>query len=882
MTSLIAPQVSYPGVYVVELPKATRAVVGVPTSITAFLGRTSMGPTNTATSVTSFGQFEELFGSLSKDYPLTYSVQDFFNNGGTTAVIVRLFAAQPIPVVNAWEAAGAAWAVVQMLTEIDAGSKSGTAIATAMGTLPSKVSSQTDAAKGATAMSTAFTTALGKSGGALTGSALQPYELPVIEAFVQTIGDIPSADAILGTVSTPTEEALVADMQVLATWVDAATGTTTPPTIDVALLDDLQTGITELVGPLSAVLPLYEAVPLDSTLTAAQPNLAAQIAGAAYVVGQTWILVNNLLFPPTSAAQVSAAAAQAMNSVPSAFSTDALPGALAGAGTIVSAAKTAAAAAKATWQDVRDALITTLLTDPSLLGASAGKKTSIDQASQLYLAISQAPNLATQESLASAVATALDTANKNTASSDSLTTAEQHALATPQDLLNQLAAQAPSTFAVAATLVANGEGEWANGGALQASVGPAAASQQVLQSLATNDGIYTEKLFSLTVRFQPAGSSNASTEYYPFVTLQEGTPYTLGHVLANQSQYVRGDGYVDDPNTPTGTKQKKSDVKVPAGAGSASFEDGVDSGPLGVLDYLGNEQQRTGQYALLETDIFNLMVIPWDVVGMDTPVSVYQNAMSFCVRERAVLLIDPPYAWAGDLKNDTITTQVDKYITNLGGGEQARNAAIYFPFISEADPLMNNQVRTFPPCGAIAGVIARTDAARGVWKAPAGTEASLDDIAGLQANMGDTQIGQLNPLGVNCLRTLSNYGRVVWGDRTARGSDAIDDEYKYLSVRRFALYIEESLSRSLVWAVFEPNDSSLWAALRAEVKDFMSNLMSQGALYDFQVTCDATTTTQDDIDAGIVNVLIQFAPVKPAEFVVLYFQQIAGQSTSAS
>jgi phage tail sheath protein FI len=175
------------------------------------------------------------------------------------------------------------------------------------------------------------------------------------------------------------------------------------------------------------------------------------------------------------------------------------------------------------------------------------------------------------------------------------------------------------------------------------------------------------------------------------------------------------------------------------------------------------------------------------------------------------------------------------------------------------------------------------DSQRGVWKAPAGTDASLGGVAGLSVELTDAESGLLNPLGINCLRTFPVFGRVVWGARTLRGADAAADEYKYLPVRRTALFIEESLYRGLTWVVFEPNDEPLWAQIRLNVGAFMHNLFRQGAFQgqspreSYLVKCDKETTTQNDINLGVVNILVGFAPLKPAEFVIIRLQQLAGQ-----
>ncbi len=186
----------------------------------------------------------------------------------------------------------------------------------------------------------------------------------------------------------------------------------------------------------------------------------------------------------------------------------------------------------------------------------------------------------------------------------------------------------------------------------------------------------------------------------------------------------------------------------------------------------------------------------------------------------------------------------------------------------------------FPACGAIAGQIASTDLNRGVWKAPAGIETVLSAVKSLEVNLSDGENGILNPLGINCLRTFPILGPVIWGTRTLDGADVEQSDYKYVNVRRLTLFIEESLIRGTKWAVFEPNNEPLWASLRTSIGSFMADLSRQGAFYDFQVLCDKTTTTPRDIELGVVNVIVAFAPVKPAEFVVLKIQQEAGPSAS--
>jgi hypothetical protein len=208
--------------------------------------------------------------------------------------------------------------------------------------------------------------------------------------------------------------------------------------------------------------------------------------------------------------------------------------------------------------------------------------------------------------------------------------------------------------------------------------------------------------------------------------------------------------------------------------------------------------------------------------------------------------------------------------------------AVYFPWIRALDPTgASAEPVLLPPSGYIAGLFARIDSRRGVWKAPAGTEATINGAVGLGINLTDTEQGNLNRIHVNCLRRFSTAGIVSWGARTI-SSDA---EYKYVPVRRMAIMLRVSIYNGIQWAVFEPNDEDLWAALRLNIGSFMTTLFRQGAFQGstpskaFFVKCDAETTTQADIDLGIVNVLVGFAPLKPAEFVVVRISQRAGESS---
>jgi phage tail sheath protein FI len=185
-----------------------------------------------------------------------------------------------------------------------------------------------------------------------------------------------------------------------------------------------------------------------------------------------------------------------------------------------------------------------------------------------------------------------------------------------------------------------------------------------------------------------------------------------------------------------------------------------------------------------------------------------------------------------------------------------------------------------PPSGFVAGLYAKTDGRVGVWKAPAGTGTALGGGVGLAVQFTDVQQGLLNPINVNVIRQFAASGIVLWGARTITS----DPEWTYIPVRRMAIFLRVSIYRGIQWAVFEPNDEDLWASLRLNINSFMMTLFRQGAFQGatpsqaFFVKCDNETTTQDDINLGIVNVLVGFAPLKPAEFVVVKISQKVGQA----
>jgi Phage tail sheath protein FI len=426
------------------------------------------------------------------------------------------------------------------------------------------------------------------------------------------------------------------------------------------------------------------------------------------------------------------------------------------------------------------------------------------------------------------------------------------------------------------TLEAASEGGW--GMQVRVRVDKKPINDPNLVAVAGRLGVAPADLFDLTVR----DGGLAVTETFLNLTTKDSAR-RADRVLKSESNLVHVTTSLPSATGPAAHAGALTDADVwtsntkstPAKTTPATAE-AVDSAPLDSAAYIGSPSAKTSLYQLKKADLFNLLCILPDARGGDTPGDVYQEALGFCAERRAMLIVDPKNGWL----LSTVAAGVSSMNLN---GDAARNAAIYFPRIKQADSKLNGQIETFPPCGMIAGVMARTDAQRGVWKAPAGIDASLNGLVGLQLEMTDAENGLLNPFGINCLRTFPIFGSVVWGARTMRGADTAADEYKYVSVRRVALFIEESLYRGTKWVVFEPNDEPLWAQIRLNISAFMQSLFRQGAFQGkapreaYFVKCDKETTTQDDINRGVVNILVGFAPLRPAEFVVIKIQQMAGQ-----
>jgi phage tail sheath protein FI len=356
-------------------------------------------------------------------------------------------------------------------------------------------------------------------------------------------------------------------------------------------------------------------------------------------------------------------------------------------------------------------------------------------------------------------------------------------------------------------LIASGPGAWGN--ALRVSVSYEATKDPT-------------KLYTLTVQEldAPGSKTVVQSEVFPNLSSDPNDSRYVTTVLAQESTRV---AVKDNAPTdrPTATIKNSDDPTDATKYIAADASSGKDSGAITDAQIVGDQPTRTGMFALDPVDLFNLMVIPpldWD--KDPDPAATFAKAAKYCHDRRAVLIIDPPANWVDATTAETGIAAMRDAI----GNDLAPNAAVYFPRLVMPDPLQENRSETFAPAGAVAGICARTDANRGVWKAPAGLEASFIGLRELAYKLTDGANGRLNPLGLNCNRSFPNLGNVVWGARTLAGADVLASDWKYLPVRRTALFIEESLYRGTQWVVFEPNDEPLWAQIRLNVGAFMHDL----------------------------------------------------------
>lgn len=421
----------------------------------------------------------------------------------------------------------------------------------------------------------------------------------------------------------------------------------------------------------------------------------------------------------------------------------------------------------------------------------------------------------------------------------------------------------------------------------------AALSLGGLEFFAANPGVWANSVQvaisnvqgtspNTTFNLQITNTSGQVLENYTNLSVNSGSPSYALTVINNDSNYIT---FTKPASAPTGTSATtwSSTSPTPANATATALAGGEDGTPLvpnegtfetalDVADALGSPSGTSGLSLLNNVPIFNLLCIPGENSSGQVP-----DLQEFCYQNRAFLIVDAD-------QNASLSTLASKGPVDSGGtaysSQYPSYGAFYYPWISAPDPQVGFRPALFPPCGYVAGAYAWTDANRGVWKAPAGIQANLSGSLGLQTVLTDIQNGNLNQVAVNCLRQFPTYGNVVWGARTMDGADSVGSQYKYVPIRRLALFMESSLYQGTQWVVFEPNAEPLWGQIRLSVGTFLQGLFLQGAFAGttpqqaYFVKCDADNNPDSSIALGIVNITVGFAPLYPAEFVVIQITQM--------
>ncbi|WP_405869024.1 phage tail sheath family protein [Streptomyces sp. NBC_00005] len=313
-------------------------------------------------------------------------------------------------------------------------------------------------------------------------------------------------------------------------------------------------------------------------------------------------------------------------------------------------------------------------------------------------------------------------------------------------------------------------------------------------------------------------------------------------------------------------------LAAPAAAPAAP-EKPVEASHPGPATYLGDSADRTGFGGLEAVDEISMVAVPdlmaayqRGAIDLEAVKAVQLGLIAHCeLMGDRVAIVDPP---------PSLNARQIRVWRQETAGYDSKYAALYYPWIKTFDPA-SGQSRLIPPSGHIAGIWARNDSERGVHKAPANEVVRGAVDLEIQITRGEQDL--LNPIGVNCIRSFPGRGIRVWGARTLSS----DPAWRYLNIRRYFNYLEESILIGTQWVVFEPNDHALWARIRRNISAFMVNEWRSGALFGqrpeeaYYVKCDEETNPPESVDVGRVVCEIGIAPVKPAEFVIFRLAQFS-------
>ncbi len=843
--------VSSPGVYIEEIPSSVHTVTGVSTSATAFVDYFARGPVNQATQVDNWNDFQRIFGGIDTRSEASYGVYQFFLNGGQIAWIIRL--------VDPTTAESAAATATISVTSPGGGAQTAGGTVNVAYSAPSPPTGAQITALLSTDGGRTFTTVT-KNPFAASAATSYSLTLPSLTATASGVvrlvlndakgnliasGDsgafpiLPAGAGSTLTVTAPTDPvSLPSGLPLAVNWDQPATA---PETYAILISSD--SGAT--FGPI-ATSPAT--IPGDVG-TAQIPNLPTPAPGTTAAV-QFQVVARDAVGNPVAAGNSGPVTLQGV--APITVSTSAANNTIDLTTTTPPVTVTWAAPAGVT------------PTSYALQLSTDGGKT--------FAPLTSTPAAPIQTPTTSATVAIADFPVPNG------TTA-----ATLQVLALDANGQTVGAGNLAIVLKPAG-GEDAPPAAGTA---PAAGSFQLA---AANPGVWGNSVVVTLTPGNGAGTFNLTAQSVVNGRIQQTETFSnLTSADPNAGSFVSRVLSTAQLVTATAPPPASGATGVwltpPTRSIGLAFSGGNDGDPkLSGGDLISSAYATGNPLASLDQiapDTFNILCMPAiaTLVPKSQIAGIFANAIQFCESHKAMFLVDIPPATNN-------VAAMNQFATDAALLSQDNiHGAVYYPRLVMPDPVNGFRPRNVGSSGTLAGVYARNDTQLGVWVAPAGTTAVLQG-ATPAVQTTDSENGQLNPMGINCLRTFPIFGNISWGARTLAGADQIASEWKYIPVRRLTDYIELSLDQSLKWAVFQPNSEPLWANLRSSIGTFLAGLWAQGALMGqtqdqaFFVRADSTTTTPTDILQGIVNVMIGIAPVKPAEFVILQFQLLAGQSAS--
>jgi uncharacterized protein len=790
---------SYPGVYLEELPSGTRAITGVATSVAAFVGRALRGPADRPVTIKNFADFERRFGGLWRGSTMSYAVQHFFLNGGADARIIRVGNSMRNAELSLPEGDQLIFRTtkpgVTGSIQVAAGSGPRLFQLTAPGLATTEVSTDPAAANYVVTVLAQPTVDVGIVGSVpstpppagsyplIASGALAEVAVPIPRPEITFVAATPGAAAndLIITISAAPSTASSAEFLI------DAQGGPGPTLVSIDSADGNFVGTT-LAGAwpirLSGAAPTIAPLPGEHRLRGGTDTVAAAPAAVDITIG---------------------------------------------AGTLRLEAKTADAALEGTAVTISAGAGPTEF-NIEHQGNTALVSTDSTSGSFVTTVLAGAPWAIQVQGTVPTTAPA----------------AGVYGLSGGVDAATATSAEATAVITVPVMQVTAADaGAWGN-------------SIRVRVDYQTSDET-DASLFNLIVEELTPGGAVMATETFRNISTSPSHRRFAELVVNEQSTLV--------------------DIELDSTLRPATTGDGAML--LGGSDGLAltDNEVANGVKALETADIFTLLCTPplsFDE-GHDVGSSTLSEGVKICQQRNALYLVDSPSTWL-DAEKAVIGA------TNADPVARDEHVAVYFPRVLMPDMLQEGRLRAFAPCGVVAGIMARTDARRGIWKAPAGTDATALGVRGLTVTLTDAQQGDLNKIAVNCVRQFPIIGHVVWGARTWKGADVLASEWKYVPVRRLAMFIKETLLRNSKWIVFEPNDEPLWSQIRLSFGGFMHGLFRQGAFEGdspskaYFVKCDGETTTATDRNLGVVNIIVGFAPLKPAEFVVIKLQQIAGQA----